>query len=165
MKSLLLALACMLLLPTAQASFKNEQRDAARRIEALAETEGTLEILSLDPSSRHGYALNNQAVFHGFGILGRAVADDISEKRNLILALAKAITENDGVVARCFNPRHGLRFIEKGKTIELVICFECLSARCHGFNSDNGLSLTASAQPAFDAFLVKKKVQLAEKKK
>ena len=163
MKSFFLALACMLLLPVAHASFANKQRAAARQIEALAEAEGTLEIISLDPSSRHGYSVNNKEVFHGFGILGRAVAEDTADKRTLILALAKAITENNGVVAACFNPRHGFRFIGKGKEIELVICFECASARCHGFNGDKGILLTASAQPAFDAFLVKKNVQLAEK--
>jgi hypothetical protein len=165
MKKLFLALACILSLPLAQASFESEQRAAARQVEALAETEGTLEILSLDPDLRHGYAVNNHKVFHGFGILGSSVVDEPADKKTLIRALAKAITENEGVVAACFNPRHGFRFTRNEKIVELVICFECASARCHGMNNDMGVLLTASAQPAFDAFLSKKKVPLTEKKK
>lgn len=153
----------MLVFTVAYASPEKGQKTAALHIEALAETEGSLEILSLDPSSRHGYAVNNQEVFHGFGIIGKAVVENKADKEKLTLALSKAITENNGAVAACFNPRHGVRFIGKGKKIELVICFECRSARCHGFNGDMGILLTSSAQPAFDAFLTEKKVELAAK--
>ena len=165
MKSLFVALTCLPFSLVVQPSFASEQRVVSQQIEALAETDGTLEILSLDPSSRHGYSVSNRAVFHGFRILGRAFAEDPGDKKKLILALAKAVSENDGTIASCFNPRHGLRFVGKEKKIELVICFECASARCHGFNDDKGILLTASAQPTFDAFLTNKRVPLAEKSK
>lgn len=31
------------------------------------------------------------------------------------------------MVAACFNPRHGLRAVHAGHTVDLVICFECLT--------------------------------------
>jgi hypothetical protein len=51
------------------------------------------------------------------------------------------------------------------KVIDIVICFHCASAHCYGFNDGKGILLTASAEPAFDAFLKRNKVALAEKSK
>ena len=35
--------------------------------------------------------------------------------------------KGDIIEKKCFNPRHGIRATHDGKTVELVICFECSS--------------------------------------
>jgi hypothetical protein len=41
-------------------------------------------------------------------------------------ALRLGAEDNFGIAAGCFNPRHGLRLKGGGKSVDLVICFECL---------------------------------------
>ena len=163
MRSISLLLIGLVLFGCARAEFTDNQKIIAAEIEKLSKAEGTIEILSLDPSSRHGYTVNTRKVFHGFGILGSAEAIDAKEKSKLLSALAKAIIENDGLAAACFEPRHGLRFVSSGKAIDIVICFHCASAHCYGINDNKGVLLTASAEPVFNEFLKWNKVPLAKK--
>lgn len=34
-------------------------------------------------------------------------------------------------MAACFDPRHGVRAVHGGHTVDLVICFECLSLKVY----------------------------------
>jgi hypothetical protein len=145
--------------------FVAEQKLVAQRIERISDDDGTLEVLSLNPSLRHGYAVNSTNVFHGFSVLGSAKVSTAAEKKLLMSALASAVRENEGVAAACFNPRHGIRITKGDKVVDIVICFECASARCYGINDGMGFLLTSSASPAFDAFLSRNNIPLAEKKK
>src|SRR5262245_42014235 len=55
--------------------------------------------------------------FHGYPVLGKIEITDPAQRRALLAALHDAIARNDGRMAFCFWPRHGIRAVEKGKTI------------------------------------------------
>ena len=46
-------------------------------------------------------------------------------RKNLVAAFEKGVADNKGIAAKCFNPRHGIRVTQDGKTADFVICFEC----------------------------------------
>jgi len=45
--------------------------------------------------------------------------------------------KSDGNGAKCFDPRHGIRATAKGKTVDLVICFECNWVYVYYDNDEN----------------------------
>lgn len=69
--------------------------------------------------------------FHRWPILGEADIAHADLRNELMDALAKGISESDGGMAKCFNPRHGLRIVENGQTTEYLICFECLQVQIY----------------------------------
>ena len=38
----------------------------------------------------------------------------------------QGVRSSNGTVAACFNPRHGIHATRQGRTVDLLICFECL---------------------------------------
>src|SRR5262249_56401493 len=67
--------------------------------------------------------------FHGWKVLGSTTVKDAETVKKLAAAFKKGVEENNGIVAACFNPRHGIRLTHDGKTVDLVICFECFSVQ------------------------------------
>ena len=65
--------------------------------------------------------------------------------------------------AACFNPRHGIRATHDGKTVDLVICFECFSLQVFLGDTKAGALTTDSPPPTFDRVLRKAKVPLPPK--
>ncbi|MCD6051483.1 MAG: hypothetical protein K0Q55_2892, partial [Verrucomicrobia bacterium] len=65
--------------------------------------------------------------YHGFEILGRAEVVDPVQRRELVDALKRGVSEGKGPAPSCFSPRHGIRAVKGGVTVDLVICFECIS--------------------------------------
>lgn len=120
-------------------------------------------ILSLDPTPRaldaqkwidRGY--DQGEVLDDYAVLGRAVMDPATRLR-VVQALYDGMDDNDGTVAACFNPRHGLSATTAGpepKRVDLVICFECYSfqAFVDGEHAANSLT-TDVPQRTFDAAL------------
>jgi len=80
----------------------------------------SLELLSLDP--RRGRA---DADFHKHKVLGRTTVTDPVTRKLLYSSLQSGARWNLPFPALCFNPRHGIRATAEGRTIDLVICFEC----------------------------------------
>jgi hypothetical protein len=66
--------------------------------------------------------------------------------------------------AKCFLPRHGIRVTADGKTIDLVICFECSWIYIY-YGDKDGPHVTTSGgpQPAFDKVLKDNGVPLPKK--
>lgn len=88
----------------------------------------TFEILSLHPSPHEEAGAPTPADdFHGYKTLGRAAVDEPSERRRIVELLYRGIRESDGSVAACFNPRHGIHAEAGGRSVDFVICYECLS--------------------------------------
>jgi hypothetical protein len=89
----------------------------------------------------------------------------VAEDRNrLATAFKKGVAENKGIVANCFNPRHGIRVTHDGKTVDFVICFECFQVQA--FVDDkpvSGFLITDSPAAEFNGVLKDAKVPLAEK--
>jgi hypothetical protein len=93
-----------------------------------------LEIFALDPMPIAEEALATTKVdhLHGYPILGRATLTDGKARAELADLVLRGIRESDGKVAACFNPRHGIRAKHDGRTLDLVICYECLSMTAYG---------------------------------
>jgi hypothetical protein len=126
------------------------------------------ELLSLDPSHEHEKAGGD---FHGWRVLGRTLITDTATRDKLTSALRAGVKENvDGMVAGCFNPRHGIRVTRGGggagggQATDFVICFQCMSMSVYQGEQQAGSILTTSSpQPTFDAVLRAKGVTLASK--
>lgn len=138
--------------PSSAAEFPNELR-------VILDNAEQFELLSLNPDRRAGKQSDH---FHGWNILGRTAVTDVHTRNRLVAAFKKGVEENQGQVARCFNPRHGIRVTRDGKTVDFVICFECLSAQVYvGGKREKGLLTTGSPEATFDDVLRAAKIALA----
>jgi hypothetical protein len=125
-----------------------------------------IELYSLDPA-RNLDTEKPKDEFHGWKVLGKTTLKT-GDRKAVLAALNKGIKDSDGTVAACFNPRHGIKATHDGRTVELVICFECLSMQVnYGDGKTVSLTTTSTPQRAFDEALTDAKVPLpgqAEKK-
>ena len=111
---------------------------------------GQYELLSLDPRGGH----TGPDTFHGYKILGKTPVADPATRRKLGDALRRGDRENNDTAAGCFNPRHGIHAASPGKTLDLVICFECYQAQVYeNGQRQAGLLLSPSPQKTFDEAL------------
>ena len=76
-----------------------------------------------------GMKIKGKKVFHGYSILGNKELKKFEHKKTILDYLNKSIEKSQGDVAACFEPRHGLRIVKGKKILDLVICFECASAK------------------------------------
>jgi hypothetical protein len=63
-------------------------------------------------------------MFHRFPVLGKVDIASPEDRAAILAAIKKGIAKGDQG-AKCFFPRHGVKFTQAGKTVEYVICFEC----------------------------------------
>jgi hypothetical protein len=126
---------------------------------AILEQADQFELLSLNPDHQQKPA---EGDFHGYGILGTALIKDIETRKELVSTFKKAVTENQGMVAACFNPRHGIRVARNGKHADFVICFECGQVYVSG-DVQGKFLITSSAQPLFDSVLRSSGVPVAKR--
>jgi hypothetical protein len=128
--------------------------DAVRK--ALDKSE-TFELYSLEPGT--GIRNKEQAdpkkeEFHGYEVLGKTVVKAAEDRKKLVEAFRLGVEDNGGTVAGCFIPRHGIRLKTGKDTIDLVICFQCMSVNVHiNGKQEKGFLVTSDPQPAFDAVL------------
>jgi hypothetical protein len=149
---LALLAACLAVPVTGQEEAKN---DLAPEVRAVLDKAVTVELLSLDPIGIDKIDdVPEKDRFHGYRVLGRTTLKDAEQRKAVLGALDKGIKDSDGQVARCFNPRHGIRASADGKTVDVVICFECLSMQAYLDGKRNGGALTTRGpQPVFDRTL------------
>jgi hypothetical protein len=127
--------------------------------EALDKAE-SFDLYSLDPMRGKGDKVPEDG-FRGYKVLGKTTVKDADTRKKLVATLKKGIAENKGMVAACFNPRHGIRVTHDGNTYDLVICFECMSANVYARDKQDGsFLLTDSPQSAFNKVLTDAKVPL-----
>jgi len=144
----------------ASAAEKNQIPDD---LKTILEKADKFELLSLEPEHLKEKPADG---FHGWKVLGRTTVKDAETRKTLLAAFEKGVEENKGEVARCFDPRHGIRATHGDKTVELVICFECYQVKAFaGEGALKGFLVTGSPQPAFDKVLTDAKVPLAKKRK
>jgi hypothetical protein len=120
---------------------------------------GEVEVLSLEPGrfSPRG----PEEAFHGFRVLGRTTVTG-KARRQVVRAIEEGIANSDGSVASCFNPRHAVRATYEGRTVELVLCFECKSLRIYlDGQLQPGPLTSASPQAVLDRILTEAGVPLA----
>jgi hypothetical protein len=151
----------LLALVMASASLRADTIPA--ELQAILEKGEQFELLSLNPDPRQEKAEDG---FHGWKVLGKTTVKDAEARKKLLAAFKKGVEENTGFVAGCFNPRHGIRVTQDGKTTDFVICFECAQVKVFvGDKEEKGFLITASPQSVFDGVLKEAKVPLAEKPK
>jgi hypothetical protein len=64
-------------------------------------------------------------------VLGRTAVTDPALRRQVVAAVRRDIGAAQGEQASCFVPRHVLRVTKGGRTVDLVICFECHNYRAY----------------------------------
>jgi len=119
---------------------------------------GTNRVPSPDPAKTSDPP---KMMFHDYVILGSVEIRDQRERSELLRALYKGISDSDGRVAACFNPRHGLSASLAGETVDLVICFECLSVATYAKNG-KGVLTTRSPLPTFNRALQREGLPIAK---
>jgi hypothetical protein len=65
-------------------------------------------------------------MFHGYPVLGKTGITSPKDRSAILAAIKKGIAKSDREEYKCFWPRHGVRLMQSGKTIEYLICFQCL---------------------------------------
>lgn len=115
------------------------------------------ELLSIEPDPLK----KPKDAFHGWPVLGRTVVADAAVRTRIVTAVQKGIADSDGSVARCFNPRHGIRVQTSERTVDLLICFECQQVQVFEPGRDAYTALTTrDPQASLDAVLTAAKVPL-----
>lgn len=71
-----------------------------------------------------------QELLFDYPVLGKIEIGDPDLRRKVISAI-KADIRSGANGSKCFWPRHVLRVVKGGKTIDLVICFECHNFELH----------------------------------
>ncbi|MBY0232173.1 MAG: hypothetical protein K2W96_23085 [Gemmataceae bacterium] len=117
-----------------------------------------VELISLDPKRIDAEAKDQG--FHGYKPLGKTSLKRKADRAKLLKALYKGIDDSDGTVAGCFNPSHGIRAKSGGKTVELVICYQCCSMTVHLDGKASGVLTTPSPSKLFNSILADAKVPL-----
>jgi RNA polymerase sigma factor (sigma-70 family) len=141
----------------------NQLPAAVKAILAKAEQ---FELLSLDPYSDRPDREKPKDAFHDWGILGKTLAKNKRDRDSIVSAVQKGISESDGKAAKCFRPRHGIRAVQDGKKVDLVICFECSIIEIYlDGKRANPVLTSGSPQVVLDRVLADAKVPLAPKGK
>lgn len=112
-----------------------------------------LQIYSLNPrpSSMEDKELASREHFHDYAILGHATIRDRKRAREILNLVYRGIHESDGTVAACFDPRHGIRATSGERTVDFVICYECLSMHIHHGTQQESATTTRGPQVEMDA--------------
>jgi hypothetical protein len=140
--------------------YENRLPDAAQ---AILEKADRMELFSLDPKRA---TKKPKQDFHGWKVLGQTVVKGRKVRKRIVTAVEKGIAKSDGSAAACFDPRHGIRATHKGKSVDLVICFECLQIEIYVDNQKaKGVLTTQSPETVLDTVLRNSKVPLAPKPK
>lgn len=117
-------------------------------VDILLRTAPTFDLLTLNPTPTEGVQPTDG--FYGNQIMGRAAIEDPQTRGDLLTSLYRSMAESDGTAAGCFNPRHGIHASDGERSVDLVICFECLQLHIrHGETLTSAL-MTQSAHATFD---------------
>jgi hypothetical protein len=102
---------------------------------------------------------------HGRLVLGKTTISDPTKRSELLARLDAGIADQ-GKGAKCFDPRHAIRATYAGKTVDLVICFECGWVYVYLDGKEvKQEEVNSGIQPTFDEALTAAGVPLAKKRK
>lgn len=63
--------------------------------------------------------------YHGYPLLGKVDIADEQLRREIAKSLQIGVSQHANTNYACYWPRHAIRIVSKGKTIEYDICFQC----------------------------------------
>src|SRR5689334_24990229 len=113
------------------ARFEKEEWAIARK-KFIAELAGHLDsadridLFRLNPERLPEGDKGGRKEFHGYEVLSERRVEAKGQRQEAAAFLGKALHWNPARRASCFNPRHGLRAVSGKRTLDFVICFECL---------------------------------------
>jgi hypothetical protein len=107
--------------------------------DALWEKTDEFELYSLNPETQ----LKADEGFHGWQVLAVTLVKEKKDRMELLEAMRSGVKENEGMVADCFNPHHGIRLRNGAVTTDLVICFQCLQVQVFKDGKRQGGFLTS----------------------
>jgi hypothetical protein len=87
-------------------------------------------------------------LFHGNLILAEADVKDPNAREN-ISAIVNSGVRKGGSQSKCFNPRHGIHATRAGRTVDLLICYECPAIEVRD-DSANVMLTTGDVQSELD---------------
>ena len=103
------------------------QDKKANKLPELAQTifdkAESFELYSLQPELEKNE--KPAETLQGWKVLGKTVLKGAGVPKDVRDAVNQGIAKSDSEGAKCFEPRHALRATYEGKTVDLVICFEC----------------------------------------
>jgi len=141
-----------------------EKQARLDKAQAILAKPDQVELLSLDPTLLVGPVHfrpdeKPKELFQGWMILGRTVVKDADARKAVLAAVG---TSKRGYGPRCFEPRHGIRATSGGKTVDLVICFECGWVYFYLDKEEDAVELIIGReqQPVLDKVLTDAKVSL-----
>jgi hypothetical protein len=140
-----------------QVIFKGGAKAALEQSEALT-------VLSIEPTPSFGYAEN---AFQDHEVFGKTTVTGAA-KTALLASLYNGLASrprNDGleyIGIGCFMPRHGIRAVHKGTTIDLLICFSCMKMQVYEGNKQINQEFSSNEpQPEFNRVLTQANVPLS----
>jgi len=90
------------------------------------------------PKEKEKIVVPPEKDFHDYEILGQVKVPMSPKLEGVIMALDRAGQTSSGLVAGCFNPRHGIRVVVGGETYDLLICYQCMAAILYREGKDVG---------------------------
>ena len=138
------------------------QKSLPAEAHTILENSSQLTLFSVEPRENWGRKRPN---FHFHAILGQTVISQPETKRALLASLYDGFVPGDapGIMAGCFNPRHGIRATQHGKTVDLLICFSChqFELYVNDHHIEHQKFVTGAPRPLFDQVLAAAGVPLA----
>jgi hypothetical protein len=64
-------------------------------------------------------------LLHGYPVLGKVEITDPEKRRAVVSAIKEAVRDKPEYGMNCFIPRHAVRSVKGGGTVEMLICFQC----------------------------------------
>ena len=131
----------------------------------ILEQADELELVSVNPSPllegpKSSTGKRVETVAEGmFAVIGKTKVADPEVKNKIIKALYDGFAASEWSMA-CFAPRHAIRARSKGKTVELVICFECLNFKGKGPEGRFGGKISHLPQEFFNTVLTSANIPL-----
>lgn len=130
-------------------------------VERLKPVQDELILYAIDPFQRPMESDNDDKQFRGYLIVGKVAITEPAGRQEILKAIADGFTEGPQVPAACFWPRHGVHVVTNGKSIDYVICYECLGARIYTAEGTSGKTTAATHQAVLNAPLAAAGIKLA----
>jgi len=114
--------------------FDRKQNALPAEVRKILDTADRFILLSLNPKlmTQQKPDKSSNELFHNYRVRRKIEIRTQNGRDELLRALYQGIADSDGTVAMCFNPRHGIRAGTGDQTVDLIICFECLSIEIYG---------------------------------
>lgn len=99
---------------------------------------------------------------HDYPLLGKVVITDPARRREVLRAVDADIRTGHPRQAKCFWPRHVVRAVKDGHTVDVVICFECHTYEAYTDGRDRaGGTIGSGSKPLLNRLLTEAGVPLA----